>query len=225
MSSCYLSYWVIWSRLFFIPPLPWWNNYALKFRIIKKVQSDTFHSDSIEHTLHILLSDDSFSSSGVFTYCWAMETSLVVLLYVSPTGQAVGISWFAALSQDSLFSYIWIKVQASLINNCSRIGIRSHSVGSIIKPNISLQITNKKLKRWKKNRYQPNFLLILFHHGLLVFPLSSQNALASGFRTRHRTISQRSAHILIGKTNLLGLWLLLLYNMDFEKFYFVTFNL
>lgn len=97
MSSCYLSYLVIWPLGF--PPPPWWNNYALKFRIIRTAQSDSFHSDSIKHTLNILLSDDSLLFRGVLTCCRALETSLVVILYVSVTGQTLGIPWFAALTQ------------------------------------------------------------------------------------------------------------------------------
>ena len=60
----------------------------------------------MEHILKILLSDDSFLFSGVFTVCWALETSLVVVLYVSVTGQTEGIPWFVALTQVREFVLI-----------------------------------------------------------------------------------------------------------------------
>lgn len=144
MFYCYLSYWVIQSRGFSLRP--WWNNYALKFRIIRTEQSDTFHSDSIKHTLNILLSDDSLLFSGVLTRCWALETLLVVKLYISVTGQTVGMPSLAALTQRRKFVLIHLDkgIVTVLLTNCSCTDVKSHSVGSILKLNILLQV--QKLK-------------------------------------------------------------------------------
>lgn len=149
MSSCYLSYWVIRSWVFYVyvfPP-PWWNNYALKFRIIRTAQSGTFSPTQIPSNILQInyLVMTVFCSVGCSQYVGHWKHHL--WWYYRSQEQArpgCGNSLVCCPHSDKIFcsqTFGW-RYSHSLMDNCSCTNIKSHSVGSILKLDIFLPITD-----------------------------------------------------------------------------------